>query len=312
MDVRKIQWEKFMTKTISFINYKGGVGKTTTAYHIGCALALYHNKKVLMVDVDPQTNLTFLCVSPQKWEEFKETRGTLASLYRAFLKGDRKYDIKKILWSSPAPIKNLDLIPSDIELLAVDLDLLYKLRAVADPRMRDRGDIEIRTILGRALAELKEKKAYDFILIDCPPNLYLVTQNALFASDFYVVTVLPDHLSTIGLNILYNRIQELKNEMNKLAFVYGVPISEPVLGGVIFVRVRLGAGFIVRHHSDYMDRIKNGPFAALCFKNFTTEAIGYGEAAAENLPVFMMKSANARRISEQYISITDEFLDKLS
>jgi len=84
-----------MTKTISFINYKGGVGKTTTAYHIGCALALYHNKKVLMVDVDPQTNLTFLCVSPQKWEEFKETRGTLASLYRAFLKGDRKYDIKK-------------------------------------------------------------------------------------------------------------------------------------------------------------------------------------------------------------------------
>jgi chromosome partitioning protein len=308
----KIKMGILITKTVAFINYKGGVGKTTTAYHIGCALALFHNKKVLMVDVDPQTNLTFLCVSPQKWEEFKEKQGTLTSLYRAFLKGDRKYDIKRILWPTPMPIKNLDLIPSDIELLAVDLDLLYKLRAIADHRMRDRGDIEIRTILGRALTEIKEKKVYDFILIDCPPNLYLVTQNALFSSDFYVVTVLPDHLSTIGLNILYNRIQDLKNEMNKLAFVYGIPISEPVLGGVIFVRVRLGAGFIVRHHSDYMEKIRNGPFAALCFKNFTTEAIGYGEAAAQNLPVFMMKSANARRIAEQYTNITDEFLDKIS
>ncbi|MEM2506514.1 MAG: AAA family ATPase [Nitrososphaeria archaeon] len=302
-----------MTKTISFINYKGGVGKTTTAYHIGCALALYHNKKVLLVDVDPQTNLTFLCVSPQRWEEFKSTRGTLASLYRAFLRGDRKFDIKRILWSSPMPIANLDLIPSDIELLAVDLDLLYKLRAVADPRMRDRGDIEIRTILARALVEFKEKKLYDFIIIDCPPNLYLVTQNALFASDYYIVTVLPDHLSTIGLNILYNRIQGLKNEMNKLAFVYGIPICQPVLAGIIFVRVRLGAGFIVRHHSDYMEKIRNdGQFGALCFRNFTTEAIGYGEAAAENLPVFMMKTANARRIAEQYLNITEEFLDKVS
>ncbi len=65
-----------MGKVVSFINYKGGVGKTTTTYHIGCALSLYHNKKVLLVDVDPQTNLTFLCVVPERWEVFKSEDGT--------------------------------------------------------------------------------------------------------------------------------------------------------------------------------------------------------------------------------------------
>lgn len=198
-----------MTKTVAFINYKGGVGKTTTAFHIGCALALYHKKRVLLVDVDPQTNLTFLCVSPGVWEEFKETHGTLTSLYRAFLEG-KPFDITRILWSAPLPVQNLDLIPSDVELLTIDLDLLYRLRSLENRRMRDRGDLEIRTILNRALFKLKEKNVYDFIMIDCPPNLYLVTQNALFSSDFYVVTALPDHLSTIGLNILYDRIQRLK------------------------------------------------------------------------------------------------------
>lgn len=56
-------------KVISVINYKGGVGKTTTTYHLGCSLAQHFNKKVLLIDIDPQTNLTFLCVTVEKWEE---------------------------------------------------------------------------------------------------------------------------------------------------------------------------------------------------------------------------------------------------
>lgn len=303
--------EYSVTKTVAFINYKGGVGKTTTAYHIGCALALYHKKRVLFVDVDPQTNLTFLCVSPPAWAKFKETRGTLASFYSAFLEG-KPFDISKILWSAPLPIQNLDLIPSDVELLTIDLDLLYRLRSLENRKMRDRGDLEIRTILNRALSKLKEKNAYDFIIIDCPPNLYLVTQNALFSSDFYVVTALPDHLSTIGLSILYDRVQGLKREMSDLALVFGIPISKPLLGGVIFVRVRLGPGFVVRHHGDYIERIKNGFFSGFCFDNFTTEAIGYGEASEQNLPVFLMKGVNPKRVAEQYVRITDEFLRRLS
>jgi len=63
---------KAMGKVISFINYKGGVGKRTTTYHIGCYLALFHNKKVLLIDTDPQTNLTFLCAIYERWRHFKK------------------------------------------------------------------------------------------------------------------------------------------------------------------------------------------------------------------------------------------------
>ncbi len=69
-------------KVLSFINYKGGVAKTTTTYHVGCSLVQHFNKKVLLVDIDPQTNLTFLCAPIEKWAEFKKKTGTIATLYQ--------------------------------------------------------------------------------------------------------------------------------------------------------------------------------------------------------------------------------------
>ncbi|MFH0765863.1 MAG: ParA family protein, partial [Calditrichota bacterium] len=69
---------------VSFINYKGGVGKTTTTYHVGCSLAYHHKKKVLMIDIDPQTNLTFLCAPHDRWEVFKKKHGTIATIFKRF------------------------------------------------------------------------------------------------------------------------------------------------------------------------------------------------------------------------------------
>jgi cellulose biosynthesis protein BcsQ len=63
---------------IAFINYKGGVAKTTTAYHVGCSLAQHYRKRVLFIDIDPQTNLTFLCASIEEWEDFKPATGDLS------------------------------------------------------------------------------------------------------------------------------------------------------------------------------------------------------------------------------------------
>lgn len=122
-----------MGKVISFINYKGGVGKTTTTYHIGCALAMFHGKKVLLIDVDPQTNLTFLCAIPERWQKFKEDNGTVAGLFHAYL-NDRldSFNLAKIIWRFPLRIgaheviSELELIPSDVELLGVDIDLAAK------------------------------------------------------------------------------------------------------------------------------------------------------------------------------------------
>src|SRR5713226_5243532 len=100
-----------MTKVISFINYKGGVGKTTTTYHIGCSLAIHHGRRVLLVDIDPQTNLTFLCAIFDRWKEFKEKRGTIASPYRSYLKGEPP-DAKQVIWKSPIEQAGRKVVPT--------------------------------------------------------------------------------------------------------------------------------------------------------------------------------------------------------
>src|SRR5262245_53256089 len=113
-------------RVIAFINYKGGVAKTTTTYHVVCSLAQHFNKKVLFVDIDPQTNLTFLCGTIQDWEKFKKNSGTIATMYGRFL-AKQSIDTKRFIWRQPVGsalkkrIGTLDLIPCDIDLLGEDL-----------------------------------------------------------------------------------------------------------------------------------------------------------------------------------------------
>jgi chromosome partitioning protein len=102
-------------RVIAFINYKGGVAKTTTTYHVGCSLAQHLRKRVLLIDIDPQTNLTFLCASIEEWEEFKRETGTIATMYQRFL-DKQPVDTKRYIWRQPVGaaikqrIQNLDLV----------------------------------------------------------------------------------------------------------------------------------------------------------------------------------------------------------
>lgn len=300
-------------KTISFINYKGGVGKSTTAYHIGCALALDHGMKVLLVDVDPQTNLTFLCATPERWEDFKNSHGTLSSLYQAYL-NSQSFDINNIVWKSPIEkagrkvVEDLDLIPSNVELLGIDLDLQLKTAASNDLSTVARHYVKQRTILREALKAINED--YDYILIDCPPNIYLVTQNALATSDCYIVTALPDHLSTIGLSILQSRVGKLNKDILHATGIIGENISTPALGGIIFVRVRLGGTAITNVHDRKMREISGG-YSGMVFEKYTTEGIGYSEASESALPVFLLSGSNPRRVADQYREIAEEFIRRV-
>ena len=201
-------------KVFAFINYKGGVAKTTSAYHVGCWLAGLKNKNVLLIDIDPQTNLTFLCASIEDWQRRKTRVGTIATIYKRYL--DKKpIDVRKYLWKTPIRLRDgrrhprLDLVPCDIDLIGEDIGggqiagaypSMEMLRKNAQQFLRDR-DFLVKTI-----DEVRDK--YDYVLIDCPPNLYLMTQNALVASDYYIVTAIPDHLSTIGLNILIGKVKK--------------------------------------------------------------------------------------------------------
>ena len=305
-----------MATVLAFINYKGGVAKTTSAYHIGCWLAGPREKRVLLIDIDPQTNLTFLCASVEDWQKRKKRPGTILHMYKRYV--DRKpIDAKRYIWREPIRLRDkrrhprVHLVPCDIDLIGEDIATggivgvhpsMAKLKEQAENVLRDR------QFLCRVVEEVSSD--YDYIIIDCPPNLYLMTQNALLASDYYVVTAIPDHLSTIGLNTLQRKVGEMDKMLKSAATLAGRPSTEYAeLGGILFVRVRIGGQVMTNAHADKMAEVR-ATFGDKCFDTHTTELIGYTEAAANSLPVWLHDSDNARRASgkQEYPKVADQLL----
>lgn len=280
-----------MAKIISFINYKGGVGKTTTTFHIGCALAMFEpKKKVLLIDADPQTNLTFLCCDMARWESRIETNGSLETIYSAYLDQQKK-SLRNIIWERPMArpeLANVDLVPSDIELLDIDLRLQSKTKAATTIQEIARTHIDQRSILSEAIKEVAPD--YDYILIDCPPNLYLATQNALYASDGYLVTLMPDHFSTVGVTFLDKKILQLLREKN-----LAEQIIDPASDGLAtlpyflcFVKVNVTAGRQQIVAKEQMRLVRTKPkFADKCFESHTEDWKDIREATIAELPVFL-------------------------
>ncbi|MDE2798583.1 MAG: AAA family ATPase [Gemmatimonadota bacterium] len=304
-------------KVFSFINYKGGVAKTTSTYHMGCWLAAL-NKKVLLIDIDPQTNLTFLCASYEDWQRRKSRVGTIADMYRRFL-DKNPIEIKKYLWREPIRLRDgrrhprIDLVPCDIDLIGEDIGSGHVAGAYPSMEMLRRNAeqfVHDRDFLVRIIDEVRDE--YDYVLIDCPPNLYLMTQNALCASNYYIVTAIPDHLSTIGLNILIEKVKQINTLMENAVVLAGRSESRnrvAKFGAVLFVRVRLGGDRLTIAHRTKMYELRE---EIECFDTHTTELIGYTEAAQNALPVWLHDSDNARLATQkqEYPNIVEEFLRK--
>jgi len=196
------------TKIVSCVNLKGGVGKTAIAVNFA-AYCGTQGLKTLLVDVDPQTNATFSCIEPEKWGEVSKKNGTVANLLgmRNFSAEGSSPSAKDVI--VPGVFSNVDLIPSHIDLFTIDLDLG-----------------------GAAGRELKLRKAlkpivgdYQIIVIDCPPNLTIPTQNALATSTHFVVPISPDFLSSIGIALLLSRIKKLCDDLDYSLIHAGIVIS---------------------------------------------------------------------------------------
>ena len=308
-----------MPTVLAFINYKGGVAKTTSAYHIGCWLAGAKGKRVLLIDIDPQTNLTFLCASVEDWQRRKKRVGTILHMYKRHI--DKKpIDTKKYIWRDPIRLRDgsrhprVHLIPCDIDLIGEDVATgsivgvhpsMAKLKEQAVSVLRDR------QFLCRVVEEVGSE--YDYVIIDCPPNLYLMTQNALLASDYYIVTAIPDHLSTIGLTTLQRKVEEMDRMLKGAATLAGRGQTDYAeLGGILFVRVRLGGSVITNAHDDKMAEVR-AMYEGKCFDTHTTELIGYTEAAANSLPVWLHDSDNARYAAgkQEYPEVVDQLMQRL-
>lgn len=184
-----------MGKVIAIVNQKGGVGKTTTSVNLAATIGSY-GYKTLLVDVDPQGNATSgLGVNK---------RDVKASTYDMIV-GEEKAE--EILINTP--FKCLDLLPSDMNLAGAELELV-------DMKNRD-------SRIKNALAPLKEK--YEFIVIDCPPSLGLLTVNVLCAADSVIVPIQCEYYALEGLSQLMNTIRQVKRLYNPLIDLEGVLLT---------------------------------------------------------------------------------------
>jgi len=171
-----------MGKIIGIANQKGGVGKTTTAVNLAAALGVLE-KKVLLIDADPQANAT----SGLGIEEVNFSTYNLL---------EHSADVKDCIQKTSSP--NLDLVPSHIDLVAAEIELV------------DRDKREY--MLKKALEEVKSE--YDYIIIDCAPSLGLITVNALTAADSVIIPIQCEYFALEGLGKLLNTVKNVQKIHN--------------------------------------------------------------------------------------------------
>lgn len=252
-----------MAKIIAIANQKGGVGKTTTAVNLAAALAILE-KKILLIDADPQANATSAVGIDVK----KQKLGTYQLL-------EHTATADEVIL--PTDTENLDLIPSHIDLVGTEIELV-------DKKNRE-------FMLKKALENAHKK--YDYVIIDCAPSLGLITLNALTAAHSLVIPIQCEYFALEGLGKLLNTIKSVQKIHNKNLDIEGLLLT------MFDSRLRLSNQVVeeVQKH-----------FGKMVFKTIIQRNIRLSEAPSfgENIIDYDATSRGAKN----YLSLANEIIKK--
>jgi len=293
-----------MTKVVSFVNYKGGVGKTTIAVEISAAIAHHFNKGVLLIDADPQTNATFYLMNENAWQRRADNELTVKALFDVFLRGAEP-KIEDLIISNGLSVhgytQKMHLIPSHLDLYDIDLKLASNLGAQS---------LTARSILRRSLQNVKDR--YDYVIIDCPPNMYLVTQNAILASDGIIVVMLPEYFSTRGVALIDRIVDNVSTQVSRDLSTFDSEYRRPPIKGIIFNRVRRGPSGILIDQQRNIDDVKNLPgYGELVFDSFVSESVRFPERTELKVPISVSGSGAYGRYEDELRDVSQEFLNRV-
>ena len=252
-----------MGRIIAVANQKGGVGKTTTSINLAACLA-EKGKKVLAVDMDPQGNLTSgLGVDKDSVEK---------SIYELII---GEVDIKEVI--NKEVLENLDIIPTSIDLSAAEIELI--------------GVDDKEYILRNAIDQVKDQ--YDFVIIDCPPSLSMLTINAMTTADSVIVPIQCEYYALEGLSQLIHTVELVKDRLN----------SKLEIEGVVFTMYDARTNLYLQVVENVKDNLQQNIYKTIIPRN-----IRLAEAPSYGLPInkYDPKSTGA----ESYMRLADEVIER--
>ena len=258
-----------MGKVIALVNQKGGVGKTTTSINLAASLGAL-NKKVLLIDLDPQGNST-TGIGIDK-------RQTNKSVYELLIgEGTINEAIIK------TKFKNLSIIPASINLAGIDIELMEKSRV--DKEFNRSAQLKL------CLEEVKDK--FDYMIIDCPPSLGTLTTNSLYASDSVIIPVQCEFFALEGIMQLLNSIMWAQKNLNPTLDIEGVLLT------MLDNRTNLGLEVVEEIKTYFKERV---------YDTIIPRLVRLSEAPSHGMPILAYDPKS--RGTEAYLNLAKEVIER--
>ena len=315
-----------MAKRISIINFKGGVGKTTLAFHLGTGLAFFgkeeegEGSRVLLIDMDHQSSLSVLCLGSDAWHEAVDREHTVDTLFRPFVGDEREVPGDAIIIHSPmrrldSGYTRLDIVPASLRLDDVEIELTAsRIGNISQTEWNKR------TQLCRWIEETGIDAEYDYIIFDCPPATKIISQNAIATSHGYIIPVVPEAVMERGATHLRDMMQSgidaLLKELATTGAKRAMYVPDTQLVGLAITRIQVSGRSSSGYTNDHTQHLRSlqTRWGSDLLEPYIPEGVGVAESLTSGLPVYNFgrsQNVGGRELHVKYVELLQNIQDRI-